>query len=178
MKIEETLKILSTLQTAYPAFYAKKTEEELIDAAKLWSIMFRDESYEAVSAAVYAIIATQVEGYPPTIGAVKEKIYSLTKKEELTEQGAWALVSKACQNGTYGYKKEFDKLPPEIQKAVGTPEQIREWASMDADTVQSVVASNFMRNYRTVIQRKEEAEKIPYESRLMLESLGGFMLTD
>lgn len=168
MDRNETSKILSALKAAYPHSFkdlSKRDGEAVLD---LWTAMFAEEPYEAVSAAVYALIATRKEGYSPTIGEVKERLVTLRNTEELPEESAWAMVSKACRNGLYGYKKEFAKLPPEVQAAVGTPEQLRAWAQMDTQTVESVVASNFMRNYRTRQKREQETAKLPPQIRQLL----------
>jgi hypothetical protein len=90
---------------------------------------------------------------------------SLTADEELPEQTAWAMVSAACRNGLYGYKAEFEKLPPAVQAAVGAPEQLKAWAMMDADTVESVVASNFMRNFKANKAREKARAALPPEMR-------------
>lgn len=171
MTNNETLMILSVLKAAYPHSYKDMTKKDGEALVMLWQRMFSDESYEEVNAAISALIATRKEGYSPTVGEVKDQLQKLHSVNELDEQQAWALVSKACSNGSYGYKQEFEKLPPDIQRAVGVPEQLREWARMDADTVQSVVASNFMRNYRATKARQKELQKLPSEVKQMIGSV-------
>ena len=171
MTTDETTKILAVLKAAYPHSFKdlkKKDAEVMID---LWKTMFETDCYEEVNAAVAALISTRTAGFSPTIGEVKEKLHSLRSANILPEQEAWALVSKACSNGLYGYKKEFAKLPPEVQKAVGSPEQLREWAKLDVETVQSVVASNFMRNYRVQQSRNKELSMLPNSLRSVVDGL-------
>ena len=48
-----------------------------------------------------------------------------------------------------------------VKKAVGTPEQLRAWAMMPADEVESVVASNFRRSYRDNARREKENRLLP-----------------
>ena len=86
------------------------------------------------------------------------------------------MVSKAIRNGIYGYQKEFDKLPPTVQTAVGQPEQLREWAVMDVGEVESVVASNFMRGYKTAQRRERETAMIPEDVRNLLTGVGQKMM--
>ena len=88
------------------------------------------------------------------------------------------MVSKACSNGIYGYREEFAKLPPEVQRAVGAPEQLREWAMMDSDTVQSVVASNFQRNYRASQTRAREQAKLPPNVLQMIAGVSERMMLE
>ena len=117
--------------------------------------------------------------FSPSCGQIRAKMESLLERETLTEQQAWALVSKACANGYYGYQEEFNKLPLEVQRAVGSPEQIKEWSVMDITTFQSVVASNFMRSYRATLKREAELSKIPESVRSALRGLSERMrLTD
>ncbi len=161
----ETLKILSVLKAAYPHSYKGMSQRDADAMVNLWAVMFANEPYEAVNAAVYALISTRTVGYSPTVGEVKEKLQSLRNVAALSEQDAWALVSKACSNGLYGYKKEFERLPPEVQKAVGAPEQLKEWAQVDVETFQTVIASNFMRTYRANAARQKELAMLPLEVR-------------
>lgn len=168
MNTDETLAVLAVLKAAYPHSFKGMKEADGWAMVNLWQMQFADVPAQEVTAAVNALIATRTAGYSPTIGEVKVKLHSLRSVECLSEQEAWSLVSKACRNGLYGYKQEFEKLPPEVQRAVGAPEQLREWAGMDADTVQSVVASNFMRNYRTTQARQKEVAMLPESVREMI----------
>jgi hypothetical protein len=74
---------------------------------------------------------------------------------------AWSLVSNAIKNGYYGAEEEFAKLPEVVQKAVGTPANLRAWAHTDEASIENVVQSNFMRTYRTVVKRETEYAKMP-----------------
>lgn len=164
----ETIKILAVMKAAYPHAFKDMTKLDGEAMLSLWERMFRDESYTEVNAAVASLISTRTVGYSPTVGEVKEQIQKLKKHDVLDEGQAWALVSKACRNGSYGYREEFAKLPPEIQRAVGAPEQLKAWAAMDAETVESVVASNFRKTYRTQTERDKETAMLPSEVKQML----------
>jgi hypothetical protein len=137
----------------------------------LWEREFAADDYRVVYAAVRLFMKSG-GAFSPTIGELREKMASFTEDEELPEQAAWAMVAKACANGLYGYQKEFAKLPEAVQRAVGAPEQLKAWAAMDAETVSSVVASNFMRNYRAQAARDREAAMLPPEYR---EKLAGIV---
>jgi len=167
----EIIKTLSLLKSAFPHSFKDTTSQDLELMVQLWERQFRDNSFQEVSAAVDALISSRTTGYSPTIGEIKEQMQKLRNTNELDELAAWALVSKACTNGIYGYREEFAKLPPEVQNAVGAPEQLRQWAMMDVDTVQSVVASNFQRNYRASRARNKELEKLPQSVRDMLTGI-------
>lgn len=178
MMKREVIGIMAILETAYPNYYAKQTEQKRMEAAALWCELFKDDPAELVAAAVKTIIVGSENPYPPTIAQIKAKMHDLTSEAEISETEAWALVSKACGNGIYHYQDEFDKLPPTVQAAVGRPEQLREWALMDADTVESVVASNFMRGYKAAQKRERENALLPDSVRALLAGIAKPMLPE
>lgn len=172
MDRHETAMVLSILRAAYPNFYKGMGKEDLNSIVNLWLSMFEEDPPENVAAAVKALIATDTKGFPPHIGAVKEKLRQITTPAMMTEQEAWALVANAIRNGTYGSQKEFDALPLTIQRIVGSPNQLKEWAAMDADTVNSVVASNFQRSYRARAQHQRELDALPGDVKAMVAKIG------
>ena len=89
MNRPETLKILSVLRAAYPAFYAKMSRREADGVVALWESRFQDDAYSLVSAAVAALIDADEKGFPPHIGAVKAYLRRITEPEGLSELEAW-----------------------------------------------------------------------------------------
>ena len=175
MTKRETVGVMAMLQTAYPAFYAKQTDQQRMEAAALWYELFRDDDAGLVGAAVKSLIVGG-GAFPPSIGEIKGKMHDLTHEQALSETEAWALVSKACANGIYGYAAEYAALPAEVQTAVGSANQLREWALMDADTLQSVVASNFMRSFKTVCQRERETALLPDSVKAVIGGIADKMM--
>lgn len=167
----QTILILSVLKAAYPHAFQNLSKADGEAMLNLWTAMFTEESYEEVNAAVGALISTRTVGYSPTVGEVKEQIRKLHHHTDIDENYAWVLVSRASRNGSYHSREEFEKLPPEVQKVVGSPEQLKQWASMDAETVESVIASNFKRSFRVHAEREAEVSKLPPQIR---EMIGGF----
>ena len=98
-------------------------------------------------------------------------LYLTQNPQELNEMEAWALVSKALRNGYYGAVEEFDNLPPLVQKAVGTPDNLRNWSQANTESVENVIQSNFMRSYRTVVKREEEIKKMPVDVQALIENV-------
>ena len=161
MTLQETAAVFQILQGAYPSWKPNR------DTLLAWSALFVDEPPEIVVAGVKAFIASDTKGFAPTIGQIKSIIH--TTPDQLTESEAWALVYKAIQNGIYGCFVEFEKLPPLVQKVVGDPMQINAWAQLP-DGVSTVVASNFMRNYRTMLERQRMDAAIPPDVKKVLGS--------
>ena len=172
MTREDTIKILSVLRGAYPAFYRDITKQEAESTIALWESMFDEEPYELVGAAVKAFIAGDGKGFPPAIGQIKERIRQITTPEDMTEQEAWAMVSKALRNSTYGSAEEFAKLPQEVQAVVHDPGQLKQWAMSPADEVETVIASNFMRSFRAKQKASKEYMALPTSVKQLMISAG------
>ena len=87
----------------------------------------------------------------------------------MTEMEAWHLVKKAMN--TSDFVSAFRSLPPAIRRVVGSPDQLKEWAYMESETVNSVIQSNFMRSFRVVAEREREFAKLPESAKqLMIEA--------
>lgn len=169
----ETLKLMAVLRGAYPNFYRGMSRKEAESVVALWTEMFHDDPYELVAAAVKAFIVTDSKGFPPAIGVIKDKLHQITTPEEMTEGEAWQYVRQALKNGIYGSEKEFSALPERIQRLVGSPEQLREWASMDEGTVQSVVASNVQRTFRAKAQAERDFAALPEDVKALSRVIAG-----
>lgn len=168
MTRDDVIKIMSVLRGAYPHFYRDISKQEAYDTINLWTDMFSRDDASIVSAAVKSLIDGDDKGFPPTIGQVKAKMRLLAGSDELTEAEAWNPVSKAVKNSLYGAVEEFEKLPPAVKRIVGSPSQLRDWASMDSDTLHSVVASNFQRSYKVVATREKEIAALPDDVKKLI----------
>ena len=172
MTYDETLKIFAVLKANYGNFFKNLSRIDAEAQVSLWAEMFEDTPYELVGMAVKTYIATDVEGYPPNVGRIKRELMRLTEKEQMTEQEAVSLIMKATRNGLYGAEKEFEKLPAVLKRLVGSPEQIRVWARMPVDELQTVVASNLMRSYRAIAKKEEEYQALPSSIKNLLGQVG------
>lgn len=170
MTRQETGIIMDILTTAYPAFYNGRNAPDMRMTVNLWAEMFAEDDVKIVAAAVKALIATDDKGFPPHIGAVKGRIRQISNPDEITEQEAWALISKALRDGYYNAEAEFAKLPPLVQDVVHDPRQLREWSMMDESTVQSVVASNVQRSFRAKAQSRRDFEALPKDVQVLAKT--------
>lgn len=163
MTREETLMVMSVLKAAYPDYYKNMRRSDAEEVVNLWAVMFAHDNPNVVMGAVQSLIATDVKGDPPHIGAVKQKIQMLTRPADHTATEAWALVERAVRNSIYDSEKEFAKLPGVVQRLVGSSSQLKEWAMMEADTFRTVIGSTFQRSYRDAVAREAEIDRLPPE---------------
>lgn len=160
---EDFMKLVTVLRAAYSSEKFMPDKQSAI----VWYEMLKDIDYQTLMQGCYKLI--QSSPYPPTIADIRASCASLQTVERLTDLEAWALVRKALSNGTYGAEQEFAKLPPLVQKAVGSPANIREMAQADLDSVATVFQSQFLRAYRAETQRAADMAKLSPKIRTLLE---------
>ena len=163
----EVRKLLAMTQTVYPNYNPPSREA----AVNAWLMCLSEYDNNVVMAAFKAYITTDTSGFAPSIGQLLDKLHAIQNPQELNEMEAWSLVSKALRNGYYGAVEEFNKLPPLVQKAVGSPDNLRNWSQTDTNSIENVVQSNFMRSYRLVVNRENEIKKMPADVRTLIENV-------
>lgn len=165
MTREETVKIIRIMSDCYPN-YKPNNLSETVD---VWQMMLDEYSYNQVSIALKAYVTSDTSGFAPSVGEIVAKIQLVSQPQELDGMAAWGLVSKALRNGTYGAVEEFNKLPPLVRQAVGIPDNLKNWATSDYQTIETVIQSNFLRTYETVVKRANEINRMPDNIKSLIE---------
>ena len=164
MTRDETIELLMMVQAAFPNY---KPPDKTV-AVNTWFLMLADYPYQQVQMALKAYIATDTSGFAPSIGQIIDKMQMINSHAEQNEMEAWSLVSKALRNGNYKSREEFEKLPDLVKEAVGSPENLHNWAQADIKSVESVIQSNFIKSYRLVVNRQKEMQKLPKDIKAMI----------
>lgn len=165
MTREQVGELLMTIQVYYPNYNPPDKKITL----NAWHIMLAEYPEELVLQALRACIATNTSGFAPDVGQIMSKIQTISQPQELDGMAAWGLVSKALRNGTYGAVEEFNKLPPLVKQAVGMPDNLKNWATSDYQTIETVIQSNFLRTYETVVKRANEINRMPDDIKSLIE---------
>lgn len=166
MTRDETKQILMRLQTTYPNF---KIQGDLSLTIDVWHEYLEGFTYNEILCAVKAYVLSNTSGFAPSVGEIVGMLQKMAQKDEITDLEAWALVSKAIKNGYYGAEEEYEKLPPLVQKAVGSPMNIRNWATTDMKSIETVVMSQFLTAYKTESKRALELAMIPKSVKIEMQ---------
>lgn len=166
MTREETVKIIRIICGSFPNF----KPSDLSETVDIWNMMLEEYTYNQIAGALKSYILADSTGFAPSIGQLIAKVKTIEEPAQLNESEAWGLVSKAIRNGYYGAVEEFSKLPPLVQKAVGIPDNLRNWSQTNLDSVETVIQSNFLRSYRVEAQRAAEISKMPSDVKTMIEN--------
>ena len=150
------------------------------DAFDVWYSMLKDLDYAIASRAVQMHL--QTEESPPTVAGIRKQSAKLKADEtdDLNETDAWSLVLKAIRRSTYYSEEEFAKLPATVQRAVASPKQLWEWATLedvDGKTL-TVIQSNFQRTFRMEQQRERERNKLSPDVLKLMRPLNNPQIED
>ena len=162
MNREETSKVLTILKINYPQSFRSYTNEETYALLDLWAEAFKNDDAAIVNRAIKSIVYSDTREFAPNIAQVKAKIYDLTHKEDLNDIEAWNMAYKAIRHNGEQAKKEFNKLPKVVQKAVGDYGQLISWALADVSQL-SYIQQSFIKNFNKV----KEANKYSYVNQLI-----------
>lgn len=165
MTREEAKKIVMVIASTYPNWHPL----DMSFTVDAWASMLESFTYQEISAALKVFILSDTSGFAPSVGQIIGLLDRVGNSQEPNEIEAWTLVSNALRRSTYYAESEFNKLPEIVQRAVGSPSMLRNWAQTDMQSVENVVQSNFMRTYRQEVSKNREKRKIPQD---VLETLG------
>lgn len=168
MTFEDTRTILKIVKSEWPQSFKGISREDAEAKLNLWAEMFKDDPVELVGAAVKALIAAGGREFAPQIGTIKDQMRMLIEPNAMTEAEAWAVVKKAVCRSGYNSVAEYAKLPPLIQKLVGSSNQLRDWSQMDIDTLDSVIGSNFQRSYKVSAKKERDYAAIPADIKAVI----------
>lgn len=169
MTHEGVKRLLRVMISAYPNY----RPADINATISVWESILKDYSDKDAALALDTYIRNDTKGFAPAIGQIIDLIH--TDDSGLGELEAWGLVRKAIRNGIYGAESEYNKLPEVVRIAVGSPGQIRSWAAMDIDSVESVAQSNFLRSFRAAKEREKMYLKSSLEQQRLTQRKGGEM---
>ena len=170
MTKDDTFKIVYCLKAVYPNAFSNFTIEDCENMVSAWLMLLGDYEYSAVSTAVKVYMTTNTSQFPPKPAQIIEIIQGFGQQEQLNANEAWALVYKAICNSAYNAQAEFEKLPPVVQKAVGSADSLKAMA-MDSDFNFGVEQSHFAKAYTIAQEREKEVAKLPQSLRTAIQGM-------
>lgn len=150
----EFAKIIAVLKGVYtdPKFIADKL------AVETWYGFFVEFPYEVIMDAAKNYIDNDDFGKAPVPGQIKANIN--TGKEYLMPEDAWNLVYNGICNSNYHALEEFQKLPPECQKAIGSATNMKEMAVLNYYEM-SRSKEQFLKAYKAEVDKRKSHDRTP-----------------
>jgi len=172
MTRDETKQLIRVIASIYPNW----KPQNISDTVDAWAWALEEFNFKDIQMALKVFQRTSGSAFAPSTAELIAMINKPKELSQLSESEAWAKVRVAIRNGIYGAEDEYRKLPPEIQKAVGGAPMIRQWAMVDSDELDTVISSNFMRSYKTILKREAEKEALPAELKALLVKNDSLMI--
>ena len=166
MTRDDMKKILAVINSSFPNWKI----ENISLTIDTWFNFLGHYTYEEVNKAVQTYVLSDSTGFAPSIGQINNLINTIneTISGELTEMEAWNMVAKALRRSGWHAEEEFAKLPPTIQRAVGSAQMLHNWG-LDENYNESVVMSNFQRSYRAVVEQAKQIRRMPLDIQHMIQ---------
>lgn len=170
MTREETKMIITMLSSVYINEFSRLKEEQVKQMIDTWAVILEDEDANKIATVTKAYLKSNTSAFMPTPAMLINLAYDLFTPKGMTEQEAWNTLYKAICNSGYNAQYEYDHLPLEI-KPLCTPSQLREWGMMNIETLNTVVASNFMRSFKAKEKQRTDYAKLPNETKSLISEL-------
>lgn len=164
MSRKDVQELLMTVQALYPNFNPPNKTVTI----NAWLMMLSEYSLQEMLIALKAYASVDKSGFAPSTGQLISYLHEIKDEPQLNELEAWSIVYRAIRNSSYNSVDEFQKLPPVVQKAVGSPQNLRQWA-IDENFVEGIVREDFLKVYRTEVKRQKEISKMPNSIRTLIE---------
>ena len=166
MEYNETLKLLAMLRA-----YNYKFDGEAQIVAKAWQQALYDCPYKLAEAAVIQFARNDRGGYSkyPKPGDILEQIEIMTGAT--TAVDLWNILRKKIGGNPIRAREDFESLPEEIQRYVGSPQAFRELGNMQTETLDSVYKGQFLREIPALHKSRETQEQLTDEVRQALDGV-------
>jgi hypothetical protein len=162
MNKQDTARIMKMIKAAYPNFDKNGNEE---DIANLWAWRFKNVDVNAVFEAVGEYIDTDMSGFAPSVGQIKQIIANKAYKP-IDPSDAWQQVLKALMDAGSYPQKAFDKLPAPVQRAVGSAATLRQWAMAPTSELESFTKQRFVNQLKDQTTAEVQANIVDPERAL------------
>ncbi len=156
MTREDIKRLLGMITITYPNF--KLNDPAL--AVDVWHQILEPDEAQHIFDAFSVYARTDTSGFAPSPGKLHMMIADRLS-DEIDEGEIMTMLTLASRNANYGFQEEFDKMPRELQKAVGSPTNIRNWGQMSQEQL-SYAFNNVVKAYKRNI----------HEEKIRLASVG------
>lgn len=173
MTNQEVIKLLTVVKNTYPSFQP----EDLNITAEIWCEMLKDYDYNTIMASLKSYMIGNPSQFAPSVGQLINGIYDVQHRNDMTAEEAWSIAYKAIGNSAYNSQEEFDKLPRSIQRALGSPSNMKEIALKEGVDYQ-VEKSVFVKSYRNAVAMERQNALIPSDVKAVIDTTTQAMLED
>ena len=146
MSREDIKRLLGMITITYPNF--KLNDPSL--AVDVWHRILEPDDAQNIFDAFSVYARTDTSGFAPSPGKLHMMIADRLS-DEIDEGEIMTMLTLASRNANYGFQEEFDKMPKALQKAIGSPTNIRNWGQMSQEQL-NYAFNNVVKAYKRTVQ--------------------------
>lgn len=154
MEKKDVITALATMRQTYPRFYQTMQSSEAAEAVvNIWYEIFKDDDVTLFNRAILTLFQTLE--FPPTIADVRKQMSKMVEayNNEPSAMDEYNAIRKAIKSSTYYSSENFEKLPEIAKKFVGSPMQLKEWATSE-NFNEDVLRGQFLKQYEVLKERQ------------------------
>lgn len=153
MNRSETAKVLGYLRFTYINSFAKYDEDEKEAMIGVWTKHFQNDDFNHVMKAVERLCLTSK--WVPEVADIKAEMFKIADIKQTDVGDAWALVLRKCSCQPQIAIENYNELPANIQKTLGSPARLEEIGWMDPNAI-SFARKDFEKAYEIVLKRERD----------------------
>lgn len=162
---EDVIKLLTIIEATYPSFKVQDRASVL----EAWSVILEPYDAEAIRDALVTYTRTNPSKFAPSPAELIGMANRFDTGNDISMEERIAHIRKAVSNSNYNSKYEFDRLDKLEQRAVGSPDNLRAWANLDMDELETVVFSGVRKSLARAERTENELAALPERRRALIE---------
>lgn len=149
MNTEETRNILHAINVNYPNAYSKYSKQDKDQLVMLWQSAFAKSDAQAVFNALLKFISSDIKGFPPTIGMLKEIMVEDLPIHLEDPESIWPDLLPLAKCDASMCRENYKSLSYNTQKALGGWAKLNEIAWADQKKAEWL-KKEFVDRYRKI----------------------------
>lgn len=166
MTREQVAELLGLVQGYFPTSFRVEDKTTTVNA---WYLVLEDQNAKKILTALKCFVRNDKSGFPPTVGQLMNYKTEIETSGEMSSTEAWMLVTKAIRNSTYHSVEEFEKLPPRVQNALGSPSRLQAMA-MNSNFNEGYEMRDFESRYNTLVDVEQSHQRFDREAISMMNA--------
>ena len=155
MTRDETKVLLLRMMSLYPNY----KPADLGMAIDSWHKILCQKDAQVIDDALTVYTSTDTSGFAPSVGQLNALIAEASISG-IQEGEIRNILVRASRNANYGAQEEFDRMPEELQKAVGSASVVRSWGMKEPSDL-DYEFSRIIKTYQQGIDEKRRNFSVP-----------------
>lgn len=165
MTSEKALELLNILKLSYPNDFEKRTEEDIVKYALLWSELLAEYDDYIVEMAVKHYIKTNDSGFEPKIGnimSIIKNMYMIQNPIFPEYTSVWNSVVEAITPRGKTYAQAFEELPQVAKEIIHDCKRLYEYGQMPTELVLTTIENSFRKSFNEKLNIAKKRDEFKF----------------